>query len=350
MPAQQKGILVRALISREKAGPAALVLDELPVPEIGNDEVLVKVSYCALNFPDLLIIEDKYQVRPQRPFTPGFEVSGEIVAVGAAVSCLSVGDPVMAIVKWGGCAEFVAAHQDQCFQIPEKMTRQTAAGMLFTFGTSLFALREGNVQHGDVLLVLGASGGIGGATVMLGKAMGAQVVAATSSAEKAELAIRLGADATIVYPAAAMDRDAQRALSKSLREACGPKGATVVCDPVGGDYAEAAFRALGSEGRYLILGFTAGIAKLPLNLPLMGSNKVIGISFEASAARTPGLRQTVIGKLLDLWRDEQVAPHISATFALDDAVEGMQLLASRRAAGKILIAVDPALPAAAGRT
>ena len=244
---------------------------------------------CAINFPDVLIIEDKYQLKPPRPFAPGGEVAGEVEAVGEGVDGWSVGDRVIAVPGFGGLAEKIVVPA----QIALSGCRPSAASiegaaLILTYATSIHALADrGRLQPGQTLLVLGAAGGVGLAAIELGKAMGARVVAAVSSEEKAEAAREAGADEALVYPRGPFDRDGQKALAELFKGAVGPAGADVIFDPVGGDYAEPALRSIGWDGRYLVVGFPAGIPKLPLNLTLLKSCDVCGVFWGAFAMRDP---------------------------------------------------------------
>lgn len=328
---------MRRLLSNTAGGPETLVVEDGPAPVPGPGEVVVEMRACALNFPDLLMIEDLYQVRPPRPFSPGSEFAGVIRGVGAQVTDLAPGDRVIGLTGWGGMAEQVLLPADACIPMPDCMPFEDGASLLVTYATSLFALQEGALRPGETMLVLGAAGGIGLAAVELGRHLGARVVAAVSSEEKAAVAKAHGADEAILYPRGPLDRDGQRALGTAIKAACGEGGPDVVCDPVGGDYAEPAFRSLAFDGRYLVLGFTAGIPSLPLNLPLLKSGRVLGISFGASAARDPALRNRVISQTMDLYAQGVIRPAISQLYPLKHASEAFAAMAARRSHGKLLI-------------
>ena len=276
---------MKALLSRQPGGPETLVLEEIPELAAGPGEVRVAVRACGVNFPDLLIIQDLYQYKPPRPFAPGAELAGVIDAVGEGVTNLRVGDRVLLSPVRSGMAEKAVGLAGNCWKIPGAMPFDEAAALLMTYGTSQHALKDrAQLRSGETLLVLGAAGGVGLAAVELGKAMGARVIAAASSPEKLALAREHGADGSVQYPAAALDKNQARALTERLKAACGPDGAQVIYDGVGGHYTEAALRAIAWAGRYLVVGFPAGIPKLPLNLPLLKGCQIVGVS----GASSPG--------------------------------------------------------------
>ncbi|MET0336988.1 MAG: NADPH:quinone oxidoreductase family protein, partial [Caulobacter sp.] len=253
---------MKAVLSQSVGGPETLKLEELPDPTPGAGQVVLDVKACGVNYPDVLIIQDMYQFKPQRPFAPGGEVSGVVSAVGDGVSHLKVGDRVLASTGWGGMAEKLAVDAARVVPIPDAMPFDEAAAFLMTYGTSYYGLKDrGHIKPGETLLVLGAAGGVGLAAVELGKAMGAKVIAAASSQEKVDLAISRGADSGVVYPTGPFDKDGQKALAQLFKDACGPNGWDVAYDAVGGDYAEAVIRASGWNGRFLVIGFPAGIPK-----------------------------------------------------------------------------------------
>ena len=310
---------MKALLSHEPGGPETLRLTELPDPQPGPGELLVRVKAAAINFPDVLIIEDKYQLKPPRPFAPGGEIAGEIVAVGEGVEGWNVGDRIVAVTGFGGLAEKIVVPARSAFRLPEERSFEDGSALLLTYATSIHALLDrGKLQAGQILLVLGAAGGVGLAAVELGKAYEARVIAAVSSEEKAQAARNAGADEAIVYPTGPFDRDGQKALAQVFKDAVGPAGADVIFDPVGGDYTEAALRSIAWEGRFLVVGFPAGIAKLPLNLTLLKSCDVCGVFWGAFAAR---------------------APKVSATYSLERAGEAIAAIAERRVIGKLVVSL-----------
>jgi len=332
---------VRALLSHEPGGPETLRLDELPDPRPGPGELLVRVRAAAINFPDVLIIEDKYQLKPPRPFAPGGEIAGEIEAIGEGVQGWTVGDRVIAVTGFGGLAEKVVVPARAAYRLPEERSFEEGAALLLTYATSIHALLDrGKLQAGQTLLVLGAAGGVGLAAVELGKAYEARVIAAVSSEEKAQAARDAGADEAIVYPQGPFDKDGQKALAQLFKEAVGPAGADVIYDPVGGDYTEAALRSIAWEGRFLVVGFPAGIARLPLNLTLLKSCDVCGVFWGAFAARDPKANAAHVETLFKLWRQGMISPKVSATYPLERAGEAIRAIAERRVIGKLVVTID----------
>lgn len=332
---------MRALLSHEPGGPETLRLDELPDPQPGPGELLVRVRAAAINFPDVLIIEDKYQLKPPRPFAPGGEIAGEIEAIGESVQGWAVGDRVIAVTGFGGLAERVVVPARAAYRLPEERSFEEGAALLLTYATSIHALLDrGKLQAGQTLLVLGAAGGVGLAAVELGKAYEARVIAAVSSEEKAQAARDAGADEAVVYPQGPFDKDGQKALAQLFKEAVGPAGADVIYDPVGGDYTEAALRSIAWEGRFLVVGFPAGIARLPLNLTLLKSCDVCGVFWGAFAARDPKANAAHVETLFKLWRQGMISPKVSATYPLERAGEAIRAIAERRVIGKLVVTID----------
>jgi NADPH:quinone reductase len=240
---------MKALLSRSAGGPETLVLDDIPPPVAAKGQIVIAVKAAGVNYPDVLIIEDRYQFKPQRPFSPGGEISGIVKAVGEGVTGFAPGDRVLGFCSWGGMVEEIAIDVTLCSQLPDSMSFDEAATFLFTYGTSHYALKwRGQIRAGEKILILGAAGGVGLAAVELARACGAEVIAACSTQEKVDLCLAKGAHKGLVYPAGALDRDAQRELS-SLIKALSGGGIDLVYDAVGGDYAEPALRALNWEGR-----------------------------------------------------------------------------------------------------
>jgi NADPH2:quinone reductase len=329
---------MKALLSEQPGGPETLVLRELPEPLPKAGELRIAVKACSLNYPDALMIEDKYQFRPPRPFAPGLEVAGIVEQLGEGAAGFKVGDRVFVHTTHGGLADQLIATPSQCMSIPTAMPFETAAALLLTYGTSLHALQDrAQLKAGETLLVLGAAGGVGLAAVELGKACGARVVAAVSSAAKAAVAREHGADETLVYPAEVSDA---RALAAMFKEACSAKGADVIYDPVGGEYAEPALRAIAWEGRYLVIGFPAGIPKFPLNLLLLKGCDVRGVFWGAWVAREPKRHQANMQRLLELYASGGIRPRISARFPLAEGGAALATLLRREALGKIIVSMD----------
>ena len=329
---------MRALLSTAPGAPETLQLTEIPDPEPGPGQLLVRVKACAINYPDVLIIEDKYQFKPPRPFAPGGEVAGEVKAVGEGASGWSEGDRLIAMIGHGGLSEKVLVQAASALPLPPERSFEEGSALILTYATSIHALLDrGKLREGQTLLVLGAAGGVGLAAVELGKAYGARVVAAVSSEEKAQAAREAGADAVIVYPKGPFDKDGSKALAQMFKEAVGAGGADVVYDPVGGDYAEPALRSIAWEGRYLVVGFPAGIPRLPLNLTLLKSCDVCGVFWGAFAARDPKANAAHIDTLFRLWREGRIAPRVSRTWPLEQAGEAIAHMAARKAVGKLVV-------------
>jgi len=332
---------VRALLSHEPGGPETLLIEDVPEPRLGPGELLVRVRASAINYPDVLIIENKYQLKPPRPFAPGGEIAGEIEAVGEGVEGWGLGDRVIAVTGFGGLAEKVVIPAKSAFRLPEERSFEEGAALLLTYATSIHALLDrGKLQAGQTLLVLGAAGGVGLAAVELAKAYEARVIAAVSSEEKAQAARDAGAEEAIVYPQGPFDRDGQKALAQLFKGAVGPAGADVIFDPVGGDYTEAALRSIAWEGRFLVVGFPAGIARLPLNLTLLKSCDVCGVFWGAFAARDPKANAAHVDTLFKLWRQGMIAPRISGTYPLEQAGEAIRAVAERRVVGKLVVTLN----------
>jgi NADPH:quinone reductase len=332
---------VKALVSNKAGGPETLRLEELPEPAVGPGQVRIAVHACAVNFPDLLIIQDLYQVKPKRPFAPGSEVAGIVEAVGAGVGTVRPGDRVLVSPIQGGMAEKAVGLAGNCWKIPDAMPFDEAAAFLMTYGTSQHALQDrGKLRAGETLLVLGAGGGVGLSAVELGKAAGARVIAAASSEAKVALAREHGADEGVQYPAGALDKNAARALTDMLKAACGAAGAQVIYDPVGGDYTEAALRAIDWEGRYLVVGFTAGIPRLPLNLTLLKGCQVIGVFWGEFTRRFPDLHAANVAALLALYEEGRIRPAVTERFPLARGAQAIARLAAREARGKIVVSME----------
>jgi len=332
---------MRAVLSKAPGGPETLVVEEVMDPTPGPGEVVIEVKAVGVNYPDALIIADKYQFRPERPFAPGAEVAGVVDAVGEGVKGVFRGDRVVAVPGWGGMVERLKVRAETLIPIPDGMDYETAAAFIMTYGTSYYALKDrAQLQPGETLLVLGAAGGVGAAAVELGKAMGARVVAAASTNDKVEFALELGADNGLIYPSGPMDKAAQKALSGEFKLSTGRDGADVVFDGVGGDYAEPALRAMDWNGRYLVVGFPAGIPSLPLNLTLLKSVSVIGVFWGAAVARDPQAHAANMAELMQLYAEGKIKPRVSRTFPLERAHEAIQALSDRTAVGKIVVKVE----------
>jgi NADPH2:quinone reductase len=328
---------MKAILSQSPGGPETLVLGELPDPVPKPGQVVVGVEACGVNYPDVLIIQDLYQYKPRRPFAPGAEVSGVVLACGEGVTSLKIGDRVMGFAISGGMAEKIAMPAHVCAPIADGMPFDDAAAFALTYGTAYHALNDrGNLRKGETLLVLGAGSGVGLAAVEIGKALGARVVAAASSAEKIEMAMGRGADKGIIYPRVVEDA---KGLTEIFKNACGPDGADVIYDPVGGAYSESALRTIARHGRFLVIGFPAGIAKISLNLPLLKNCQIVGVFAGDFSKHEPVLYQENIRHLMALYQQGAIKPHISARFPLARAGEAIDCLAKRAAVGKIIVTI-----------
>jgi NADPH2:quinone reductase len=329
---------MRALMSVATGGPDTLELCEVRTPLPGPGQILIDVRACGVNFPDGLIIEDRYQYRPERPFAPGGEVAGVVAAHGPGVIAPPIGARVIGFPMWGGFAEAVVVDMARVVEIPEAMPFDDAAAFTLTYATTIHALKDrAALAPGDTLLVLGAAGGAGISAVELGKAMGARVIAAVSSEEKLAFARAHGADDGIVYPRGPFDAEGKKALAQQFKAVAGPEGANVIYDAVGGDYAEAALRAIAWEGRFLVVGFPAGIPKIPLNLALLKGCQIIGVFWGSFTERTPQKNAANITELMRLYLAGQIKPAISARFQLAEGAEALKLIGAREAQGKIVV-------------
>ncbi len=334
---------MKAVLCKAYGPPENLVMEEVAEPALGEGQVRIGVNACGVNFPDVLIIQDKYQFKPPLPFSPGGEIAGKVLEVGPGVSRVQPGQRVIGSTGWGGFAEQVIVDEPRVIPIPDEMPMTEASAFLMTYGTSHYALKDrAELKPGENLLVLGAAGGVGLAAVELGKVMGARVIAAASSEEKLEVCRNHGADETILYPSGSLDRAAQKALSDQIKAATGGQGADVVYDPVGGDYSEPALRATNWEGRFLVIGFAAGdIPKVPLNLTLLKGCQIVGVFWGAFTGRDPKRNQQHIQELMDWYRAGKIRPHVSSAYPFEQYVDAINELAERRAKGKVVLVVNP---------
>jgi NADPH2:quinone reductase len=315
-------------------GPAEnLVLEEVASPEPKKNEILLDVHAAGVNFPDTLIIEGKYQFKPPFPFSPGGECAGVVAAVGEKITHMKPGDRVMALTGWGSFAEQVAVPAYSVMQIPKGMDFNSAAAFGMTYGTSMHALKDrGNLQAGETLLVLGASGGVGLAAVEIGKAMGAKVIAAASSAEKLAVAKAAGADELINY--------SEASLKDEVKRLTGGAGADVIYDPVGGDLFDQAIRSIAWNGRLLVVGFASGrIPELPVNLALLKGAAVVGVFWGSFAQRQPQDNLANFQQLFAWYAEGKLKPLVSQTFPLVQAANAINALGQRKAVGKVVVKV-----------
>src|SRR5262245_51299196 len=331
---------MKALISTRPGPPETLELTDMPDPVAGEGEVVIAVKAAGVNFPDVLIIEDKYQFKPERPFAPGGEVAGVVESLGPGVTQLKVGQRVIGSSGWGGYAEKMKLPVARVMAIPDAMPFDEASAFILTYGTSYYALKDrGAVKAGETMLILGAAGGVGVAAIELAKAMGARVVAAVSTEAKAAFAKEAGADETVIYPASGVSKQQSKDLAEAFKKACGG-GADVVYDAVGGDYCEPALRAMNWNGRYLVIGFPAGIPTPPLNLTLLKSSSIVGVFWGASVAREPKLHEANVRDLFGLYGEGKIRPRISARYPLRDGGKAIRALADRTATGKLVVVME----------
>jgi NADPH:quinone reductase len=322
---------VRALVCR-KFGPIAdLEVSELPSPTPEERQVVVRVEAAGMNYPDALVVEGKYQVKPPLPFVPGMELAGTVIAVGAGVTEYRVGDRVMATGQTGAFAEECAIGVERVLPRPAAVPADVAAASLITYGTTYHALKDrAELRPGETVLVLGAAGGVGTAAVEIAKVMGARVIAAASTREKLALCTRLGADAVVDY--------ATEPLRARLKELGGAGGIDVVYDPVGGAYSEVALRATGWGGRYLVIGFAAGeIPRIPLNLVLLNVRSILGVYWGDWAKREPVASARNFAQLAEWIETGRLTPVVSERLSLEEAPRGMADLVERRAIGKLVV-------------
>jgi NADPH2:quinone reductase len=329
---------MKAVLCKAYGPPESLVLEETASLRPAEGQVVIAVKAAGVNFPDLLMIQNKYQFRPPLPFSPGGEVAGTVKELGANVANVKVGDRVIASTGFGGFAEEALAPAARCIAFPANMDFVEASAFVMTYGTSHHALKDrADLKAGETLLVLGAAGGVGLAAVEIGKVMGARVVAAASTQEKVDLCIKRGADAGIVYPTGALDRDAQKKLTDDFKKVLGGDGAHVIYDGVGGDYAEPALRSIAWEGRYLVVGFPAGIPSIPLNLTLLKGCQIVGVFWGAFTAREPRRNQENLAELMSWVRDGKLKPYVSKSYPFSKAAEALNDMAARKVMGKIVL-------------
>ena len=332
---------MKSVLSKETGGPETLVVEEIDAPVPAKGEVLIDVAACAINFPDTLIIRDMYQFKPPRPFAPGGEISGTIEQLGDGVEGFAVGDRVICGLGNGGLQEKVVAPAAKLFKVPDGIDLVQASALLMTYGTTIHGLKDrGDIKEGETVLILGAAGGVGLSAIELAKAYGCRVVAAVSTEEKAEVARNAGADEVVIYPRAPFDKDTSKKLANDFKEAVGPNGADIVYDIVGGDYSEPALRSIAWEGRFLVVGFPAGIAKMPLNLTLLKSCDIRGVFWGAFTAREPERNSANIAELFDLWKAGKINPLISETYPIERAHEAITKLENRGAIGKLVVTME----------
>jgi NADPH2:quinone reductase len=324
---------MKALVCEHFGPPEELVFTDVAMPEPKEGEILIEAEFCGLNFPDSLIIQNKYQMKPPLPFSPGGEVAGKIVKLGPGVQNFRVGDRVAALTGWGAFAEFVLASAAQTTIVPESMDLETASAFTLAYGTSHHALvQRAQIRAGERILVLGAAGGVGLAAVEIAKALGAHVIAAASTAEKLKLARAHGADELVNYTI-----DDFKTTMKALT---GGRGVDVVFDPVGDSLADPAFRSIGWGGRYLVIGFAGGqIPSLPLNLPLVKGASIVGVFWGDFVARSPELHAQNMAELYAWHASGKLKPLVSARFKLAQGGNAIRWMMERKAVGKIVVEI-----------
>lgn len=321
---------MRAVVCKQWGPPESLSIEDLPPLEPGSGQVVIDVRAASVNFPDLLVIQNQYQFKPPLPFTPGSEVAGVVKALGAGVTELRPGDRVLAMTGIGGFAEEVRAGAAAAVKIPDAMPFDEAAALLMTYGTSHYALVDrAKLRAGETLLVLGAAGGVGLSAVEIGKVLGARVIAAASSDAKLAVCREKGAAEVINY--------AREDLKERVKALTGGKGADVVYDPVGGEYAEAALRSTAWEGRFLVIGFTAGIPKIPLNLVLLKGCQVVGVFWGSFTGREPEKNRAYIRELLEWYVAGKIRPHVSASYPLEKVADALRDMGARKVTGKVVL-------------
>jgi NADPH2:quinone reductase len=330
---------MKALLCTHYGPPEEMELREMPSPAPGKNQVLIRVKACGVNFPDVLMLADKYQFKPPLPFPPGGEVAGVVKALGEGVGSLKVGDRVAASIGNGGFAEEVLADARRCVPMPANVDFDVASAFIVTYGTSYHALKDrARLKPGEHLVVLGAAGGVGFSAVELGVAMGAKVIAGASTQEKVDLAIKHGATAGFVYPKLPLSRDQQKAMSDKIKELTRGQGADVLYDPVGDQYAEPSLRAMNWEGRYLVIGFAAGeIPKIPLNLTLLKGCDVLGVFWGMATQRDPKHANESLKEIMQMISDGKLHPNVSAKYPLAEGGKSIRMLMDRKAMGKVVV-------------
>lgn len=325
---------MRALLCTEYGPPDRLHVEEVPSPVPGPGEVVIAVKMAGVNFPDTLIIQNKYQVKPPLPFSPGSECAGVVKAVGPGVTRVRPGDRVMSVTTYGSFAEEVLTSESRALPIPEGMDFPTAAAFTLTYGTSGHALIDrGALQAGETLLVLGASGGVGIAAIEIGKALGARVIACASSPAKLDVCRRHGADETIDY--------AREDLRERIKVSTAGAGVDVIYDAVGGPYSELALRSIAWRGRHLVVGFAAGeIPKIPLNLALLKGCSIVGVYWSTFVKREPQQFRALVSQLLGWFQEGRLRPEISEVLPLDRTPEALARMIARQVTGKLVIRVS----------
>jgi NADPH2:quinone reductase len=322
---------MKAVLCKELGLPGKLVIEDIPSPRAAAGQVVVSVKACGVNFPDTLIIQGKYQFKPELPFSPGGEVAGVVKEVGDGVTRVKPGDRVIAFNTWGGFAEEMLVDADRTVPMPAAMDFIPASAFVLTYGTSYHALKDrADLKAGETMLVLGAAGGVGLAAIQLGKAMGARIVAAASSDAKLKVCRENGADELINYGA--------EDLRARIKDITGGKGVDVVYDPVGGPYSEPALRDMAWNGRFLVVGFATGdIPRVPLNLTLLKGCSIVGVFWGTFTRKEPERNRENNWELMAMHAAGKIKPHIHATFPLERAAEALNEVLNKRVTGKVVL-------------
>lgn len=325
--------MMKAVLCKAFGAPESLVIGEIASPVASETDAVIAVKTVGLNFFDTLIIQGKYQFKPAFPFSPGAEVAGVVKSIPGNAQGIAPGDRVVAFTGWGGAREEIAVPLARIVKLPDQVSFETAAALTVTYGTTLHALADrGRLKAGENLVVLGAAGGTGQAAIEIGKLMGARVIACASSPDKLDFCRSIGADATIDY--------STENLKEAIRAATSGQGADVVYDPVGGDLAEPALRAMAWGGRYLVIGFASGeIPKLPLNLVLLKGCDIVGVFWGNHLEREPDAHRANIEKLVAWCATGRIAPHIHHTYKLAETAEALRALARREVKGKAILVI-----------
>ena len=330
---------MKAFLCKEFGPVDSHTVEEIEDPVAGPGQVVVDIKATGISFPDVLIVQGLYQFKPPFPFSPGSEISGVVSSVGEGVTMHKVGDRVMGSIGSGGLREKGVYLEQQLMPLPESMDFNTAAGFPLNYGTTYHAFKQrGELKEGQSVLVLGAGGGLGITAIHIAKAMGARVIAAASSQEKIDLCVKEGADEGIIYERD-MDRDLQKKFSDEIKELTGG-GVDMIYDLVGGDYAEPALRAIGRHGKYLVIGFTAGIPKMPLNLTLLKECQIVGVFWGQFAAIDHAENAQNFKELFELHAEGKIKPFVTETYSLEESAKAIKTLEDRKVLGKVVVNME----------
>ena len=330
---------MKAFLCKEFGPVDSHTVEEIEDPVAGPGQVVVDIKATGISFPDVLIVQGLYQFKPPFPFSPGSEISGIVSSVGEGVTMHKVGDRVMGSIGSGGLREKGVYLEQQLMPLPESMDFNTAAGFPLNYGTTYHAFKQrGELKEGQSVLVLGAGGGLGITAIHIAKAMGARVIAAASSQEKIDLCKKEGADEGIIYERD-MDRDLQKKFSDEIKELTGG-GVDMIYDLVGGDYAEPALRAIARHGKYLVIGFTAGIPKMPLNLTLLKECQIVGVFWGQFAAIDHAENAQNFKELFELHAEGKIKPFVTETYSLEESAKAIKTLEDRKVLGKVVVNME----------